>query len=324
MLCVAVMLEPAPLLLVLIVSTTGCIEESAAEGSRPRPSPYEADTPEASSSPSITPAMAEAAVPALFEATRALDPEAVFADYLALFAHGDGEACPERESYASGTDSTVFWYSDGCSTSDGTWFSGSGFHAVAETKEDDGTVTRVVSFGDDGAFFEIVAPDGRLMRGSPSIELIETRSPDGSKEFEAYAAGALESDEATAIENIWLRGEVEGSFGLYGYEDPSGYRSLTYYGLALATATVPGVSAFSLAEVGIDNAEGCAMRTGTISMRDAAGSWHDAFFGAEEGESGDERCDACATLSHAGTDLGSFCTPAAAFDGLLTWGARPW
>jgi hypothetical protein len=181
-----------------------------------------------------------------------------------------------------------------------------------------------VSFGDDGAFFEIVAPDGKLMRGSPSIELIETRSPDGSKDFEAYAVGALESDEATAIENAWLRGEVEGSFGLYGYEDASGYRSLTYYGIAIATEMVPGISAFSVAEVAIDNAEGCAVRTGTISMRDGAGSWHDAFFGAPEDESADDRCDACATLSNAGADLGTFCAPDAAFDGLLTWSVRPW
>lgn len=318
------MLEPAPLLLVLLASTAGCLEERSADLARPRPSRYEPDSSEPVSLPSITPEMAAGAVPALFDATRALDPETVFADYLVLFAHADGEGCPERDAYANGADTTVFWYSDGCSTSDGTWFNGSGFHAVAETTENDGTVTRVVSFGDGGAFFEIVAPDGKLMRGSPSIELIETRSPDGSKEFEAYAAGELESDEATAIENAWLRGEVQGSFGLYGYEDAVGYRSLTYYGLALRAETVRGIFAFSFSEVGIDNAEGCALRTGTISMRDGAGSWHDAFFGAPEDESAGDRCDACATLSHAGTDLGTFCAPDAAFDGLLAWGVAPW
>ncbi len=314
----------SPLLLLVIGAATACVEETAVGGSdRPTPSPYEPDVTEPTSAPSLTPELASAAVPQLLGAVAEFRLEEAYAAYAAFWALADGDDCPEREAYQTATGEDVFWYSDGCTTAEGTYFYGSGAHTVAETTDADGTVTRIVAFGDDGAYFEVRTADGRFLSGSPSVELYSVRSPDGSTTYEAYVAGAMAADETTGAASAWLRGEQEGSFSLFAFEDAAGYRYAGLYGLSLVTAPGAAVAAFAAPELGADNTAGCAMRAGVVSMRDPAGAWHDAVFGVED-DGSPASCDACADLSHAGAPLGSFCAPAGAFEALLGWEVAPW
>lgn len=288
--------------------------------------PYDPALGDPASPASITPDAAARAVPVLFQALRSLAPETALAKYLAFYALGDGDDdCIEREVNTVDGETNVFWYADGCTLENGAYFEGSGAHVVTHLVEDGATID-YVSFGDDGARFDIVAPDGTFMRGSPSVELLTIVNPDGSSEFEAYFSGVFETDPVTAAGNPWLLGELEGSFSLHAADDGDGGRELGVYGVALVGADPEGGIAYAIPELAIDNDPSCAGRAGAVWMRDRDGAWHVADFGAsaEDGGVAAGACDACASLSHDGAPLGDFCAPAQTFDDLLAWEGAPW
>lgn len=294
---------------------------------RPHPAPYDPpvlqETPVSSIAADQAGALS-AEIIALVRNPGAMEILRAYEEMMA--AHAD-EECPEVTVTESddGTQIASYWY-DECTSADGTRFRGYFQYATWDRTLPDGSSERGTTLDGDGSTFEIVAPDGAFLKGVATAEVREVKV-DGRIEYEMYTSGRIISDEATSERSPWLRGVADGAAYAFAVDEGEGERSLYVDGYF----TLPGngvVIAASLPGLVVDSSacEGATAVSGSLSLRDRAGAWHEADFGpVEEGAAdAEKRCDACADFSLGGQALSSFCLDAGSVSGLLGWEGKPW
>jgi len=303
--------------LVLVACADSPPKEAPPPVERPAPSPYEPTLDDEDDS-QLTVEQAQAALPSLLDQIVATDPEGIRDSFAALMAHADATCPPTTVTDVDGgTISRWEAYGEGCTSTDGTLFRGEARYGTSERVEEGVPVS---GWSLDSLQFEISAPGGDFMRGALSLSMTTQERPDGLVLDTMFIRSQLEADATTAGTNPWLRGEVTGDATILGGRQGPGRL------LQISAVVKPGdgdaaVTATELAEIQLDNIscpEGGL--SGSAAMRDAAGGWHDVFFGPEDAPS----CSACGDLDFDGEALGQLCLSPTQRTQLLTWETTPW
>ncbi len=316
-------LLPITLLAVACSTDPGLRAPEPQLGERPDPSPYDSDI-DAALAPSITSTQAASLIPQIIGSALGLDPDAIMVIYASLYARAD-ESCPEVTTVPAeeGEGTLTFWYGgDDCVTADGTTFRGEARFSTFTTEQDGTTMSRMSL---QATNMDITSTDGTYLRGTVNVSTGTGTDATGAPTYSAYFQGRVTADKLSAAGNPWLDGGLSGEVGLEA-ADYAGERFL-YMGGTLSPPD--GVlSAVRFQELVLDNF-GCALNAnGAVELRDLAGGWHTADFGAppeeEDAPGPDPTCDACGDLSFAGASLGNFCGDPSTLSTFLNWETKPW
>lgn len=310
------------LALPIALAALGC---SAAPGpgeqaaARPVPSPYESNLG-ASLAPTLSPDEVGNLVPQMMQLAASIDPAAILAAFLALDARADPSCPEEQEQYPTpaGDGTTKLWSTDRCASADGTSFKGASRLTTFSRALADGTLEDGFELSNED--FHIEAVDGTFVRGALYMERRASIETNGAIFHSVYFQGRLTADAATAGNDPWLRGELSGELSVAAGD--FGQARSAYFGGSLRPTPDAAVTAVAFSDVAIETFECARGTSGRVALRDAAGGWHDADFGAEDDATAP--CDACGDLSFGGAPLGTFCADAAKLDNLLAWETIPW
>jgi len=232
------------------------------------------------------------------------------------------DGCPgEIIDETVGSRRTIVLRADGCETRSGTAFSGSIDLAwETGTVDDDGNdVDGAEWFAQD---LRIEAPDGRFVEADGYFNFrhtFEKRSAYAS----SYCTGRLRADDATAGDDPWLRGDVEGLVSVF-VGDFNGYR------LASVEATVatddPEIVGISLQDLRWEPGQCDIELLGAGSIREASGVWHDVVFATRDEETEEVfECDGCGAHQAAGAPQEEPVCNSDALDTLVDFsGGLPW
>jgi hypothetical protein len=250
--------------------------------------------------------------------------EPVITAYDALMASTDG-SCPAWYE----NEGNVFWYSR-CTTSGGTFFDGYGFTYVFEDAE---------VFGPGGGYWDLTQVTGAATirdasghtfhLGGAAYEGAGTNEY-GARLWVSNVLGGFVWD-APEAEGTWLSRGVSPGLLLYAIRYPPGSAAGIDGNYLYVQGTVGGLGeAATGAQLDMavaDTSLGfpCDLEPmGTVSLRDADGTWWDVTFDVTtDGEryemTGD--CDGCGAVTLHGAYVGEAC---ADFAPLLDWTERPW
>ncbi len=319
----------------MVLALAGCApgddhegdDDEGAEGSGELPSPYDDDGAGEGEVPVLSRDQVAALVPGALRSFVALQPQKVVELYQAIAVHDD--ACPEEfEEIVEAGTTVQTWYSDGCTTAAGVSFTGGGRLETFVREEEPGYDVTGASLNAEGASLSVVAADGRSLTLSGYFTwqrgVYGEEATDSSIEIYGHAS----ADAASAAGQPLLDGSVSAQGYMYSYADAES-KSIGGEG-ALSGTALGDARALSFAELGVYS-DGCtAEPSGTVSVRDAAGFWHDiAFDGitldADEEPVVDEAlCDGCGTYVAAGAPEGEACLAPAELADLLAWEQYAW
>jgi hypothetical protein len=289
------------------------------------PSPYADDGGDSGgATPVLSPEQVATDATAGLRGFAALQPATVIDAYLALAVHD--ETCPEEfEEIVEAGTTVQTWYSDGCTTAAGVSFAGGGYLETYTTTED-GYQSTGASLNSEGAALRIVAADGRSLQIEGSFSYshgIDGGSTDASMEIYGHAL----ADAATAAGNPLLDGSLSAQGSMYSYAD--GDLEIIGGDGAWSGTALGDARAFSFAGVGVYS-DGCTSEpSGTLSVRDAEGFWHDIVFDGitmegEEPVFDAALCDGCGSYLAAGLPDGQACISPTELAQLLAWQEYAW
>ena len=118
---------------------------------------------------------------------------------------------------------------------------------------------------------------------------------------------------------------MRGTVGIYAGEIADG-RYISFSGgfsVASELAGLAGVTAIAFDEMSL-GVFGCDAASGTASIRDVAGVWHDGFFAETEDPAGIDVCNACGDMLVHGETVGDFCSDAEALATFVAWETALW
>lgn len=258
-----------------------------------------------------------------------LRPERVFNGFESMFEPEEG--CPEEiETY--GEEATVTtWYVEGsCTTSSGLTIRGGGTYERLSVDED-GTTIELRALSTEDGTMRLETADGSFFELSGYI-FHETAQGDGGQFSENYLefSGSIRADEATAGKSALMDESLDLQLGVFAVrEGPvrafGGTGSIAGPGLGDALA-------FSFSQSAVISALCPEEPTGTFSVRDDAGFWHDIVFDAyvlgegddDEPEVDEALCDGCGNYVAGGNLDGQACVDSSALAALLDWEVTPW
>ncbi|MCA9620897.1 MAG: hypothetical protein KC731_17870 [Myxococcales bacterium] len=272
------------------------------EPERPAPSDYGSPAT-ATASPSFTAEDAAAIVPTILERMAHSDRLALRDAYLALMAHADA-SCPGVTVEGSGANQVNAWFiEEPCTSADGTWFSGEGYYVTFDGPGEDGGTEQ--GFELSYELLDITTHDGAFLRGS--LSLYDATYLYGDERFDYFELSAeTTADPTTAAGDPWLLGLTRGTVSL---EADHTTPEIGFFG-QFVTGAQDGVVAAQASELWLGQGACGPRLRGTLSLRDAAGSWHDAIYDPA-------RSDCCGDLTFGGASLGSVCSAADALAPLL-------
>ncbi len=283
------------------------------------PTPYVYEEPD-EVEPALDPAaLGEAIRDGLSLALR-IDARPFLASYEGLLAGADGVGCPVLVRQSDAYSQSTFWQGE-CGTAAGGAFSGFG---AVYTYED-------LDYG-DGTLYDgwYVYHSGRLAAGAATLEgsgvisyataepagyTIHVTSLDGSFVLAPDAPGP------------WLDGTLGPSLTVFAAYVPGlDAHAIGLDGGLAGLAGPANTIAFSgvrLTEASLGSQ--CDREpSGTVSVRDAEGSWYDVVFDGPTDEAPDVDpavCDGCGRTYFRGRELGATCVD---FAPATAWGPTPW
>jgi hypothetical protein len=305
-------------------------EDGDGDGGTELPSPYADDTGvDDSAVPSMGKQEAAVAAAAGLRSLVSLAPSGVVTQFESLAAEFE-EGCPEElEDEDEDGYRSLYFYSEGCTTSSGLFVQGAGQLERWTGLEDGGRTAHGATLGaEDGTF--------RLEKGTRWLQFSGYLYYDvgtyggGEEDGDVYFGAEAAADPKTAEASPLLDGSVRVQGELYAYVEDDykwfgGSGSLSGPGLGHALA-------MSFADLSVAPQECGAEPAGTVAVRDDAGFWHDIAFDAatiadnedDEPKWHAEACDGCGTYLAAGSEDGTACVAKADIEAIVAWKVVPW
>jgi hypothetical protein len=314
--------------LVGVIAVLGCDAAGSDDGETTTgelPSPYAEDGDESGQAvPSLGPEQVAGFATAGLAGFVALRPEQVVDAYLALAITDEG--CPEQlDEVVDGGTTVQLWYSDGCTTAAGTSFAGGG-RLERYTIMEDGYQSTGATLNAEGPSFSIATADGRSLHLEGAFG--HSRGTDGvSTDASIEIYGHARADAETAAGSPLLDGSVSAQGYMYSYADAD-TKVLGGEG-AWSGAALGDARAFSFAGVAVYSVVCTAEPSGTLSVRDAEGFWHDIVFDGitvvdYEPTFVEGLCDGCGSYLAAGAPAGEACVAASELAAVLDWEDYAW
>jgi hypothetical protein len=302
--------------LILVLGLAAC----EAEPPIVEPSPWIYEDDRDAVEPTLDGQEVAEAIEAAMAAMATIEPLPAYLRYEEIAQMGDA-ACPTRfDVYEDGQD-TDYWIAE-CQADSGATFSGFAYRVeYDDAVADDMTLNGfVLQFSG-----RVDGPDGEFAQGSGALADVVGAS-DTYVYYQRVVDGSFAVD-ADAAAGTWLAAGLESSLQHIGYRmvEVDGARvrgisgGLSGFDAALQTVNFTDV-AMGTAAIG-----GCPLEpSGTVSGRDADGSWYDVSFDGpgEFGQPYDGAgCDGCGEVWFRGEPAGQACVD---FSGLLDWTEAPW
>ena len=290
------------------------VDDEIVEDDSPTPYVYEE---EENTTDTVDVAVLAAGVEEALEVLASIDPLLFHETYEAALLESDGD-CPYWYPY------DYEYWSDTCTTSNGTKFYGYG-----SSENKDGYVSNNVTFSPYRYFSgdaKIVHNDGRVIEASGYSSFYETISATGDTSFYQSMSGRFRI-EAPDTEGTWLSRDLSLALNYYAgyYPGYPGKQVLVNSAISGLEGEIFAASFDSvyLYEETLGNL--CDLEpSGTISLRDTAGTWYDLEFqGASFWGSNvfPPDCEGCGQAYVQGKYLGEVCPD---FSLLTDWDTRPW
>ena len=307
-------------------------DDSAAEtegGTGDLPSPYADSDGSGGDVPSMGADEAMTASLAGLGTLSELRPMEVFDAFETMFEPEEG--CPaEIEVYEEEATVTTWYVEGSCTTSSGLTIRGGGTYERL-SREEDGVTIEVRGLSAEDGTLRLETGDGRYFELS-GYAFHESVRGDGGNYGESYLEfnASIRADEQTAGSSALMDPSLDLQVGVFAVsEGPvkafGGSGSIAGPGLGEALA-------FSFSQTAVISALCPEEPSGTFSVRDDAGFWHDIVFDAyvlgdeadEEPEVDEALCDDCGNYLAGGTPDGQACVDASVLADLLDWEVTPW
>ncbi len=238
----------------------------------------------------------------------------VFDGLLALAEPG----CPAITNRSEGSRTSLTLEGE-CTTSAGTSFQGAIEYSYEAGRVEDGsTVDGMEFFARD---LRVETNDGRFVEVAGYFAF-DHRYGDDFSAASSYCTGRMSADDATAGDDPWLSGRVEGLVSVF-VGNYGGYR------VALVNATVaaddPEISGVSMQDLRWEPGRCDIELLGTGSVREVGGVWHDVVFASAPDDGEVVGCDGCGDHLAAGAPQSEPVCNTDALDTLVDFsGGLPW
>lgn len=260
----------------------------------------------------------EAAVTEVLVMAIEMNPVLLWSAYEDVLAAGDS-SCPTynfNAEYSYGSDHS---WSDSCTTSGGTTFSGSSI-GISFGPHESGLLTYQYRMSLSSSF-TVTRPDGSmfLMSGEASASRTSSTSTESSY---ASLTGEFHGDGPDEV-GTWLGQDLLLELTLLA-EDGFNTRKVIMEGALVGLTGDVTASSYEELYFQAGNEVVCPTEPyGLISVRDSHGEWYDVQFHGEspEGQSDATLCDGCGDILYRGVSIGTACPD---LDAYLNWKDSPW
>jgi hypothetical protein len=290
------------------------------------PSPYEDDDDVDGDAPAMSKDDVASVATDGLRTFVALQPARVVELYQAIAVH-DADCPEEFEEVVEGGTTVQLWYSEGCTTAAGVSFSGGGRLETYTRSDEPGYEVTGAVVNAEGASLGVVAADGRSLQITGYFAWERGTGEDWTDaSMEMFGEAIADADSAAGVP--LLDGSISAQGYMYSYADGE-MKQIGGEG-AWAGTGLGGARAFSFAGLGVYSSGCSAEPSGTVSVRDEVGFWHDVAFDGitvdEEDEPvfDDALCDGCGSYVAAGAPDGEVCVAAGELAELLAWEEFAW